>query len=789
MNNKREIKLSTIKCFVGIALILFSLINVVYIAQSLAIVTVSLFGGIGYWFINPLFIAAGIYLIIKRNKPLSLKRNIYLISLAILTFALLLIATVFVYYPNLPDFADPKITLSASTIFEYYARSWWKAMVVFKGTNYIHYNALSTCLGGGVIGYVFTGLLNTIISEIGTIISGFVILVTALIIMFHKPLKNGFNKLFSVIKLKRQNKKAMVVQEKTLEPSEGASPDITASAEPIDADRYLNDEGKTDLKLANLYSSDELPPEETPENFEEGAKPAMLSDEETAVAAPLAPYEKPSYDLLATYEVSDVITKNEEQSKINTEIINRTFQDLKIGAKTISHTIGPRVTRYDIQMDVNASIRSIPQFVLDISQRLGGVTARFEPIVTGKMTSGLEVPNAESTTISFKEIVSVLPPASKSPLAIPFGKNISGEIKTADLASFPHMLIAGATGSGKSVLVHSIIMSIIMRNTPEDVRLLLIDPKRVEFAKYHDLPFLLCPTITEPKKAQIALQKLCEEMDRRYDLFAQVMVNQIKPYNAMMKANGKAILPYIVVVVDEFADLISANKKIDVDINRIAAKARAAGIHLIIATQRPSVDVITGTIKANLPVRVALRVPDQESSKTILGGQGAEGLLGNGDMLVSCPQIQSSGNFRCQGCYISDEEIAKVVKFINDQRKPQYDVRFMDLEDHQIEAPDATPKITAAEARAQSDEQLYQYIKEQVYKREYTSISTIERENGIGFTRAGRMFKRLQDEGLVSRDSEASKGSKVLKEKFNIKESATTAGSAEVTSTKPNPGE
>lgn len=789
----REIKPSTIKLLMGVAFILFGvlgLVNVGYVAQSLVIAIVFLFGWVAYWFIFPLMIAAGIYLIIKRNTEIKLRKNIQLIGLAVVLFALLLLTTVFSYYPNAPKYIKAAFgenpTLRINTFAQFFWESLKQSMVVFKGNGYIHFNPLCTTLGGGFFGHLFAGLINTI-TPLVTAISSVVILVIGLIIMFSPLIAKGFKALKVVLANKReariqdrQNAKTLEEQRQVVEQSEPSYEEL----------HYPDETQNADLQEANIYSSDEPPAYEEKE-FEEEAKPAMIGDDETALAEPTpslpqTPYVKPGLDLLATYEISDVLARNEEQSKINTEIINRTFQDLKIGARTISYTIGPRVTRFDIQMDVNSSIRSIPQFVLDISQRLGGVQTRFEPIVTGKMTSGLEVPNKESATIGFKEMMEALPDVNKHPLALAFGKNISGEIKTADLATFPHMLVAGATGSGKSVFVNSIIMGLIMRNTPDEVKLLLIDPKRVEFTRYQDMPFLLCPPIADPKKAQTALQKLCEEMDRRYDLFAQVMVNQIKSYNAMMKENKKPILPYIVVVVDEFADLITTNKKIDVDINRIAAKARAAGIHLIIATQRPSVDVITGTIKANLPVRVALSVPDQESSKTILGGQGAEGLLGNGDMLVSCPQIQSSGHFRCQGCYVSDEEILKVVKFINAQRKPIYDPRFMDLEAHEVQAPNAEVKVSAAEARAQSDEELYQFIKEQAYKREYTSISTIERENGIGFTRAGRMFKRLQNEGLVSLENEASKGSKVLKENFKFEENKTTAGSAEVTSTKPN---
>ncbi|MCQ2794684.1 MAG: DUF87 domain-containing protein [Bacilli bacterium] len=795
MENSNAIKSSKVKVAIGLAFILFgilALIDIGYIIQSIVMGLAAIFGIVAYWIIFPLLILTGLFLIINRNKPIKVKHNSIIIGLALLIFSLLILFTA---VPN----GDK---LQIGTFNPLFGENFMNAIPISRFTNYHRLDPLYTPLGGGWFGHLFAGLLS-VITYAGTVASASIFLVIAIVILTHKYIK----KFFVFIKNKRAVKKGEPVVE-----AEVHEPDIIEQAinqaprarkEEIFSNDVLPDEELKDpsvLEKANLYSNDDAPEMSDinePTSMGGTLHSANLLDDDIGLANDiieepkkeekiLKPYQLPSFDLLKDYEVGDIIAKNEESCANNEIIINATFQALRIGAKVVGHTIGPRITRYDVQVDANASIQAIPRYVSDISQRLGGVQARFEPIVAGKVTSGLEVPNKESATIGFKEIVSVLPKGEQNRLMIPFGKNITGEIKYADLAKFPHLLIGGATGSGKSVFVHSLIMSLIMRNTPSEVRLLLVDPKRVEFTHYKNSPFLLCPVVTDPKKAKVALEKVVEEMERRYGLFEGTMTNNIISYNAKVK-NKDSQLPYIVVIVDEFADLIQQNKKIDLDIARITAKARAAGIHLVIATQRPSVDVITGVIKSNLPVRVALSVPDIESSKTIIGGMGAEQLLGNGDMLVSCPQIQASGCVRAQGCYVTDEEIDKVVNFINEQREPNYDPRFMDLEDHNVEPVKGDEvKMSAADAKKLRDEELYQFVKEQVYKREYTSISTIERENGIGFTRAGRLFKRLQDEGLVALDSEASKGSKVLKENFHFEKKEQKIDSEELTSVKPN---
>ena len=797
-----------LRILIGIGFILFGvicLVNVGYVSQSIVLGLTALFGVVCYWFFFPGLIIAGILLILFRKKEIKLTKNPIFIGVLILIFGLLILFSNAVFYGN----TEYSLRLNSfNSIFKsVYLDSINNRIRLI---NHYRFNPYSTNLAGGWFGYLFAALLNTLITELGCMISSIVFLIIALILITYKYIALIANKI--------KNKRDLNNTAKALDCGSGNAKnaqlynpeenDVTSIKEFDPAsfnDMDFNEQfipqsnaifdDNTPLEKANLFNNDDEVPEIKEVSPVVNTNPVNNLNNSSSVASTtppevkkiLKPYRLPSLDLFNDYEIGDLIKKNEANCIQNEEIINTVFTNLKIGAKVVGHTTGPRVTRYDIQVNATSSVQQIPRILLDLSQRLGGVLARFEPVVTGKSTAGLEIANKESATIGFKEIVSTFPDGEKNRLLIPFGKNISGEIKYAPLNKFPHLLIGGATGSGKSIFVHSILMSILTRNTPDDVKLLLIDPKLVEFSHYKDLPFLLCPVITDPGKAKVALTKLVEEMDIRYAKFADTLTRDINSYNEKVLASGRVKMPYIVVVVDEFADLIIQNKKIDQDISRITAKARAAGIHLIIATQRPSVDVITGVIKANLPVRVALSVPDMESSKTILGGQGAEELLGNGDMLISCPQIQAAGLVRAQGCFVSEAEIDRVVKFINAQREPMYDPRFMDLEDHNAkEAKSEEPTITAAEARAAKDDDLYEYIKEQVYKREYTSISLIQRENGIGFNRAGRMFGRLQQEGLVSTENEASKGCKVLKENFHFEKKEPVIGSEEVSEFKPS---
>ncbi len=487
-------------------------------------------------------------------------------------------------------------------------------------------------------------------------------------------------------------------------------------------------------------------------------------------ASPLPDYKFPTLDLLKTYSND----QNAEQIQIDCQntvnIINQTFANLGVGAQAVGFTVGPSVTRYDIQPDTGVSVSTIGRYMKDISMRLNGVSVRFEEVVRGKITSGLEIANLKTTIVSLKEMIEAMPNDPSANMYVPFGMNISGECICSDLSKFPHLLVSGTTGSGKSIFMHGLIMSLVMRNRPEDCKIVLVDPKRVEMSKYKDLPHLLCPIIKEPSEAKVCMDKLIEEMERRYRLFELAEVRDIRAFNSSYAPkNGLKKLPFISVFIDEYADLSDTCKNIGEAVVRLAQKARAAGIHLVIATQRPSVQVITGVIKANIPVRVALSMSSAIDSQTIIGQGGAEDLVGHGDMLIDCSLIARNGLTRAQGCLVDDSEIEKVVDFINAQGLgTMYDENFLDLVDHEAEAKAqeaAMPQVSRAELKAQSDEDFYNMVKEQVMATEYTSISKIQRQFGVGFPRAGKLFAMLQADGIVAMAPDSpssSKGCRVL---------------------------
>ena len=499
--------------------------------------------------------------------------------------------------------------------------------------------------------------------------------------------------------------------------------------------------------------------DEVEEVYEEEPVPETPKKRERVVWIP------PSTDLLATYDTSEAQELNEKVAASRLEAINRILADFRVGAKCTGYKIGPGITRYNIEYEPNVTVKSVERLVGDISMRLGGVATRFTPIVPNETFSGLEVPNAAITTVSFKEVVESLPDVKKHPLSVAFGKDISGNVIAADFNEFPHLLVAGTTGSGKSIYIHSIISTLIMRVSPDDLRIVLVDPKKVEMTKYRDMPHLLCPIITEAPKAKVMLTKLVEEMNNRYEAFAQNgSVSNIDQFNEMAEENNEEKMPYIIVVLDEYADLVDTCKDISQPVVSIAQKARAAGIHLLISTQRPSTNVITGVIKGNLPTHVALTTSNYTDSMTIIGEGGAETLQGKGDMLVQSPLVSRQGVTRLQGCYVQNKEIIHIVSYLKEHYQTYFDERFLDLVDHSKET--AREMIATGEVQKEADEaeeMKYQSVKEWVLTQKFVSMSKIQRECQVGFNRAGKFFKRLQMEGVVDFEVDGvSKGCRVL---------------------------
>lgn len=491
---------------------------------------------------------------------------------------------------------------------------------------------------------------------------------------------------------------------------------------------------------------------------------------------------QPSTEVLNTYETSEQQALNERVASERKEVIDQTIQNFGVGAHVEDFTIGPSVTRFNIAYDRNVSARSVNNLVQDIQIRLGGVSARFESIVEGQSSSGLEIPNASVTTVSFKDVYSDLPDVKKHPLAVAFGKNIKGETIFADFDEFPHILIAGTTGSGKSIFVNSIIVTLIMRNSPDDLKLVLVDPKKVEMSRYKDMPHLLCPIITDPNDAKTLIDRLCKEMEERYMLFSDNGSTNIKEFNEDAPGLGLERLPYIVVVLDEYADIVDQCKEISMPVVSLAQKARACGIHLLISTQRPSTNVVTGVIKANLPTHVALMTASSVDSITIIGEGGAEKLIGKGDMLVQSPLVSRVGVVRLQGCFIHRTEISRVVGYLKEHYEAHYDEKFLNLEEEATQAANEYMQTPEFKEHGNTEEERYQSIKEWVMSQEFMSISRIQRECGVGFNRAGRFFLRLQSEGVVGNETEGNKGCRVLvQDKFGSSNEESVATSDEQT--------
>ena len=511
--------------------------------------------------------------------------------------------------------------------------------------------------------------------------------------------------------------------------------------------------------------------------FEE---PKMMQQamEETPIEQPVQPlveekpkprervkWIQPSTEVLNVYETSEQQEINRRVADERKELINVAFSDFGVGAHVEDYTIGPSITRFNIKYDHNVSVRSVSNMVQDIQIRLSGVSARFENIVEGQSTSGLEIPNASVTTVSFKDVYEALPDVKKHPLAVAFGKNIKGDVIYADFDEFPHALVAGTTGSGKSIFVNSIIVSLIMRNSPDDLKMVLVDPKKVEMARYKDMPHLLCPIITEAQEAKALMDKLCVEMEERYRLFAENGCSNIKEFNEDAAGLGLERLPYIMIFFDEYADIVDQCKDISMPVVSIAQKARACGIHLCIATQRPSTNVVTGVIKANLPTHVALMMASSVDSMTIIGEGGAEKLIGKGDMLVQSPLVSRVGVVRLQGCFIHRQEISRVVGYLKEHYETHYNEKYLNLAQEAEQAASEyanTPEFK--DAAGNSEEERYQAIKEWVLTQEFMSISRIQRECAVGFNRAGRFFLRLQSEGIVGNETEGNKGCRVNSE-------------------------
>lgn len=463
------------------------------------------------------------------------------------------------------------------------------------------------------------------------------------------------------------------------------------------------------------------------------------------------PYKLPSFRLLSkplgTGKAGDQADYMQTARKLEA-----TLESFGVRARVLEVVRGPAVTRYEIQPDIGVKVSRIVSLTDDIALALAAKDIRMEAPIPGKSAIGIEVPNSEVSIVTMREVMETPTfQEAESKLSIAFGRDISGQTIVGNLAKMPHLLVAGATGSGKSVCINGIITSILYKAKPDEVKFLMVDPKMVELNVYNGIPHLLAPVVTDPRRASLALKKIVVEMEKRYELFSKSGARNVEGYNNMMKEQPELVLPYIVVIVDELADLMMvAAKDVEDAIARLAQMARAAGIHLIIATQRPSVDVITGVIKANIPSRIAFGVSSQVDSRTILDMAGAEKLLGRGDMLFM--PMGASKPIRVQGAFMSDQEVESIVHYVSGQAEAEYDETLIPEVDDMTSEPEEVL------------DELYDQAVQIVLEAKQASVSLLQRRMRVGYTRAARLIDSMEARGVVG-PYEGSKPREVLMSK------------------------
>ncbi len=500
-----------------------------------------------------------------------------------------------------------------------------------------------------------------------------------------------------------------------------------------------NAKSEPDFIEKNLFKQEE-------EKKEEKVKEVLQL--EHAISVEDEHYEYPPIELLSKGTKKTIKGGAKALTDVATKL-QKTLYSFGVQAKVENVSVGPAITRYELKPAEGVRVSKIANLADDIALNLAAETIRIEAPIPGKQAVGIEVPNVEKETVHFRDVVESDDfQDSKSKLSVALGKDVAGNMAIADIAKMPHALIAGATGSGKSVCINTIIASIIYKAKPSEVKLVMVDPKVVELSVYNGIPHLLIPVVTDPKKAAGALAWAVQEMDNRYNVFAQKGVRDLKGYNALAEKEESGKLPQIVIIIDELADLMMvAAKEVEDSICRLAQKARAAGMHLIIATQRPSVDVITGIIKANIPSRIAFAVSSQVDSRTILDQIGAEKLLGKGDMLFYPSGAPKPT--RIQGAFVSDDEVEKIVSFIKSNGEAKYSEDILEsIENSNKPEKEPTDK-GGKDTDDNTDEHLMEAI-ELVVETGQASTSFIQRRFNVGYARAGRIIDQMEERGIIS---------------------------------------
>ena len=685
----------------GVLLILLSIIGILgYGRAGNFIRSFSVFlVGIAYFPLLIVFLVLGIVLIVKRKSPKMVSRasiGVYLIMMAVLTLLHL-----------------EYVKKDGST--EMVAETFRNVMEAFQSPEFI-----KNC-GGGMVGAILSYVFNWAFSTDGIIIVVITLMVLGVILLFNTSILNMFKK----VKLPKFTEEEDDEEEE--ETSEEEVPDnrivISSIEELTNKKEEVSD---NDIPIKNEAEIAKEEPEEVKTNSN---------------------YRLPSINLLKT--VKNVNSKeNEQVAKDNIQKLEDVLKVFEVSGKIVQVNIGPTVTQYELDLKAGTKVNKLLGIQREIALAMAAKDVRIQAPIPGKNTIGIELPNKVNASVSFKEVLSSMPDINeKTLLAVGLGKDIMGKVKWCEINATPHLLVAGSTGSGKSVCINCIISSILMRAKPDQVKLVLVDPKKVEFTMYEGVPHLLSPVVTDPKKASIALKNIVLEMERRYEILEHTRNKNIVSYNQFCETHPEyQKLPYIVVIIDELADLmLVAAKEVEDSIMRITQMARAAGIHLIVATQRPSTDIITGVVKANIPSRISFAVSSQIDSRTILDMGGAEKLLGKGDMLFL--PMGESIPMRVQGAFISEEEIEKLVNYTISQQKANYD-NTLTID----KSADSGSSASGGDDYVSSDDYddpIYNEVVDFAVSAGKISASLIQRKFRLGYNRAARIIDLLEERGII----------------------------------------
>ncbi|RSI21755.1 DNA translocase FtsK [Streptococcus sanguinis] len=625
--------------------------------------------------------------------------------------------------------------------------------------------------GGGLLGSLLYAPISFLFSNIGSYFFGLLLILLGGLLMSPWSIYDISEKAMAAFqnwREKQEEKRQLRFLEQEEKAAQAAMQAIEVEQEEAEVDpetgEILDDEDLSDTAVnfddADYEEVGEYDPHEPLDFGREEETEEADADVDVEVdftAKESLDYKLPTINLFAPDKPKNQ-SKEKRIVRDNIKILEETFASFGIKAAVERAEIGPSVTKYEVKPAVGVRVNRISNLADDLALALAAKDVRIEAPIPGKSLVGIEVPNSEVATVTFRELWEQSKTDASKLLEIPLGKAVNGSVRSFDLAKMPHLLVAGSTGSGKSVAVNGIIASILMKARPDEVKFMMVDPKMVELSVYNDIPHLLIPVVTNPRKASRALQKVVDEMENRYELFSKVGARNIAGYNAKVaeynaQSEYKQVpLPLIVVIVDELADLMMvASKEVEDAIIRLGQKARAAGIHMILATQRPSVDVISGLIKANVPSRIAFAVSSGTDSRTILDENGAEKLLGRGDMLFK--PIDENHPVRLQGSFISDEDVERIVAFVKNQAEADYDDSF--------DPGEVSESDMESGGGDDEGDPLFEEAKALVIETQKASASMIQRRLSVGFNRATRLMEELEAAGVIG-PAEGTKPRKVL---------------------------